>query len=163
MKKSNLVKQFEMELWQHECDTHPALVQHAAETPFPIEAYIPMPSREDSTANGLTRSIINFIVRQGWQAERISITGRPIKQMDYKGRCIGYTFGSSHMTKGTADISATIRGRSVKIEVKIGADRQSDAQRKYQADIERAGGLYYIARDFESFVEWYNRTFVCTT
>ena len=154
MKKNNLVKRLEMELWQHECDTHPALVQHAAETPFPIEAYIPMPSREDSTANGLTRCIIDFIKLRGGQAERVSIMGRPIKQANGN-----YMFGKSHMTKGTADISATIRGRSVKIEVKIGADRQSDAQRKYQADIERAGGLYYIARDFESFVEWY----VCTT
>lgn len=154
MKKSNLVKQFEMELWQHECDTHPALVQHAAETPFPIEAYIPMPSREDSTANGLTRCIIDFIKLRGGQAERVSIMGRPIKQANGN-----YMFGKSHMTKGTADISATIRGRSVKIEVKIGADRQSDAQRKYQADIERAGGLYYIARDFDSFVEWYNMNF----
>ena len=158
MKKNNLVKRLEMELWQHECDTHPALVQHAGETSFPIQAYIPMPSREDSTANGLTRCIIDFIKLRGGQAERVSIMGRPIKQANGN-----YMFGKSHMTKGTADISATIRGRSVKIEVKIGTDRQSDAQRKYQADIERAGGMYYIAKDFESFVEWYNKTFVCTT
>lgn len=155
MKKNNLVKRLEMELWQHEYDTHPALVQHAGETSFPIQAYIPMPSREDSTANGLTRCIIDFIKLRGGQAERVSIMGRPIKQANGN-----YMFGKSHMTKGTADISATIRGRSVKIEVKIGADRQSDAQRKYQADIERAGGLYYIAKDFERFVEWYNRMFV---
>ncbi len=155
MKKNNLVKRLEMELWQHECDMHPALVQHAGETSFPIQAYIPMPSREDSTANGLTRCIIDFIKLRGGQAERVSIMGRPIKQANGN-----YMFGKSHMTKGTADISATIRGRSVKIEVKIGADRQSDAQRKYQADIERAGGLYYIAKDFERFVEWYNRMFV---
>ena len=114
-----------------------------------------MPSREDSTANGLTRCIIDFIKLRGGQAERVSIMGRPIKQANGN-----YMFGKSHMTKGTADISATIRGRSVKIEVKIGADHQSCAQRKYQADIERAGGLYYIAKDFESFVEWYNRMFV---
>jgi hypothetical protein len=58
-------------------------------------------------------------------------------------------------TKGTADISATIRGRSVKIEIKYGKDRQSDAQKEYQAAIERAGGVYIIVRDFDSFVEWY--------
>ena len=146
---SNTPKQLKMDLWQGVADVQLQPQRHIL-TPS---------SKNATTANELTRSIIYFIIRQGWQAERISITGRPIKQMDYKGRCIGYTFGSSHMTKGTADISATIRGRSVKIEVKIGADRQSDAQRKYQADIERAGGLYYIAKDFESFVEWYNRTF----
>jgi hypothetical protein len=63
------------------------------------------------------------------------------------------------MTVGTADISATIRGRSVKIEVKIGRDRQSDAQKRYQASIEAAGGIYYIARNIDDFMQWYNQTF----
>lgn len=65
----------------------------------------------------------------------------------------------SNATKGSADISATIAGRSVKIEVKIGLDRQSEAQRRYQATVERAGGLYFIAKDFTSFIEWYSKTF----
>jgi hypothetical protein len=43
---------------------------------------------------------------------------------------IQWTKGTS--TAGSADISATIKGRSVKIEVKIGKDRQSEAQKKYQ-------------------------------
>jgi hypothetical protein len=59
-------------------------------------------------------------------------------------------------TAGSADISATIKGRSVKIEVKIGKDRQSEAQKKYQEMIERAGGVYIIAKNFDEFVEWYN-------
>ena len=46
----------------------------------------------------------------------------------------------------------------MKIEVKIGKDRQSEAQRQYQAAIEQAGGLYYIARDFTTFVAWYHET-----
>jgi hypothetical protein len=44
----------------------------------------------------------------------------------------------------------------VKIEVKVGKDRQSDAQKRYQESIERAGGVYLIARDFDSFVEWFD-------
>ena len=66
--------------------------------------------------------------------------------------------GSS--TKGTADISATIKGRSVKIEVKCAAtgDRyQSDDQKAYQKAVESAGGVYIIVRDFESFYNWYNQ------
>lgn len=58
---------------------------------------------------------------------------------------------------GTADISATIQGRSVKIEVKIGKDRQSDVQLSYQKEVERAGGIYYIAKDFQSFYDWVNQ------
>jgi len=59
-------------------------------------------------------------------------------------------------TKGSADISATINGRSVKIEVKWKADRQSKDQKAYQEQVERAGGVYYIAKDFDSFYAWFN-------
>lgn len=108
---------------------------------------------QSDTANALTRQIIRFIRHNGGQAERIAIMGRP----QQKGGRVQWV--RSYMTVGTADISATIQGRSVKIEVKIGNDRQSDAQRCYQQDVERAGGIYYIARNFKSFVEWYNTTF----
>nr|MDQ3022693.1 hypothetical protein [Bacteroidota bacterium] len=60
-------------------------------------------------------------------------------------------------TNGTADISATIKGRSVKVEVKIGTDKQSSFQKKYQLDIENAGGYYFIARNFQDFYDWYLR------
>lgn len=91
--------------------------------------------------------------------------GRPVdarKTFDVAGcqRQVGtLRWGKSTSTPGSADISATIAGRSVKIEVKIGLDRQSEAQRRYQATVERAGGLYFIAKDFTSFIEWYSKTF----
>ena len=53
-------------------------------------------------------------------------------------------------TKGSADVSATIQGRSVKIEVKI-KDRQSEAQKEYQQRIETAGGVYWLVRSFDEF------------
>ena len=112
--------------------------------------YIPRPKRTDKTANGLTRCIIDFIELQGWQAERISITGRPNETPT------GIRWFKSNMQRGTADVSATIAGRSVKIEIKIGEDRQSEAQKEYQRQIENAGGLYYIAANFADFVKWYN-------
>jgi hypothetical protein len=59
-------------------------------------------------------------------------------------------------TKGSADISATIAGKSVKIEVKIGKDRQSEHQKVYQDQIENAGGDYFIAKDFDSFYNWFS-------
>ena len=61
-------------------------------------------------------------------------------------------------TKGSADLSATIKGRSVKIEIKWGKDRQSQEQKEYQKHIESAGGIYYIARTFDEFIEWYDQT-----
>lgn len=105
-------------------------------------------------ANRLTWQIIRFIRSKGGQAERIAVTGLLRKFGN------GYKWTHTNMTVGTADISATIQGRSVKIEVKIGKDRQSDAQRLYQQDIERAGGIYYIARDFGTFVEWYKTLWI---
>lgn len=125
--------------------------------------YVPVNTFTDKNANGLTKAIITFLKLHGWQAERISNTGRYIDDSRIVTDIIGiqrkigsgkYIKGTG--TNGTADISATIKGRSVKIEVKIGKDRQSEAQIKYQVDIERAGGIYLIAKDFESFIKQYN-------
>lgn len=128
--------------------------------------YAPKAKYRDDTANGLTRCIIDYIRLHGGQAERINTTGVPIDRRREVTDVLGHsrTIGSIEWRKGggtvgSADISATIKGRAVKIEVKIGKDRQSPAQRQYQATIEQAGGLYFIAKDFTSFIEWYNRTF----
>ena len=149
--KSQAVKDLETELHQQWCKRHPDLLAS-----FP-PSFFPKPKREDATANGLTRCIIDYIVLKGGQAERITVMGKPIEKKNSQGRTVGVKWVESQMTVGSADISATICGRSVKIEVKIGADRQSDAQKKYQSDIERAGGLYYIARNFSDFRDWYSK------
>ncbi len=129
--------------------------------------YAPKAKYRDDNANGLTRCIIDFIRLNGWQAERINTTGVPIDRRRQVIDVLGHTrtIGSVEWRKGggtvgSADISATINGRSVKIEIKAGRDRQSQAQRQYQAAVEQAGGLYYIARDFTTFVAWYHETFV---
>lgn len=96
-------------------------------------------------ANALTNSIIKFLLLKKHHAERISVVARQVN-----GNHVPST-----MQKGTADISATIYGLSVKIEVKIGADKQSERQKKYQKDIENAGGIYYLAKDFDTFLKWY--------
>jgi len=121
------------------------------------------PKYEDKTANGLTKCIIEFLQLSNHQAERINTMGRPIdnrKQVtDVIGRTktIGsMTWGKSTATKGSADISATIQGRSVKIEVKIGKDRQSLDQKIYQENIEKSGGKYWIAKNFDDFIKKYD-------
>lgn len=125
------------------------------------------PKYSDKTANGLTKMIIDFIQLSGGQAERINCAGRPIDRRfqieDSVGRlvtvgCIEYVKTTG--TRGTADISATIKGRSVKIEVKIGKDKQSLEQIQYQQRIESAGGIYFVAKDFGSFYNWYLSIFL---
>lgn len=118
----------------------------------------------DNSANSLTASIEFYINATGNQAERISNQGqyRKGKKIEVGTGEIAYTkqlpgkWTPGQGTKGTADISATINGKSVKIEVKYGRDRQSEVQKQYQEKIESAKGIYYIARDFDTFVEWYN-------
>ncbi len=113
----------------------------------------------DKMANGLTRCIIDSINHSGGQAERISNTGRVIDKSYTYQDVIGKTktIGSVKWipgsgTNGSADISATIAGRSVKIEVKIGKDKLSEDQKKYRDQIEASGGIYIVARSYEGFV-----------
>jgi hypothetical protein len=107
---------------------------------------------KDDNSNDLTRCVIDWINYNSYQAERINSTGR---QINIKGKNKWIT-GSS--TRGTADISATIKGRSVKIEIKCkatGDHYQTEDQKKYQSMIELAGGIYIIVRDFQGFYDWY--------
>ena len=128
---------------------------------FPEHA-IPIPKYSDATANGLTKCVIDFLNYSGHQAERISSMGRMLDKSkvvtDVLGRqrTIGsmqYIKGTS--TNGTADISSIINGKSVKIEIKIGADRQSKAQKDYQIATEKAGGIYLITKSFDEFMIQY--------
>jgi hypothetical protein len=129
---------------------------------FPEHA-IPIPKYSDATANGLTKCVIDFLNYSGHQAERISSMGRMIDKrkdsIDVMGnkRIIGsmqYIKGTS--TNGTADISSIINGKSVKIEIKIGADKQSKAQKDYQRATEKAGGIYLITKSFDEFMVQYS-------
>ena len=125
--------------------------------------YLAFTDWKDSSANSLTNCVIAFVQYMGGQAERISSQGQYREgakiqvgtgEIAYHKQLPGkWTPGQS--TKGTADISATIRGRSVKIEIKQ-KDKQSDVQKQYQAAIEKAGGVYIIVRNFDDFVIWYD-------
>ena len=126
---------------------------------FP-EYALPKKSFNDNSTNGLTKCVIDFLNYSGHQAERISSSGRWIVD---KGSVKGGYFIPGTGTKGTADISATIKPHwnnwaiPVKAEVKFGKDRQSDVQKEYEQHIQAAGGVYIIVRDFDSFVEWYDK------
>lgn len=117
----------------------------------------------DRTANGLQKCIIDFLRFNGWQCERISVTGRYIDNTKVVTDVLGNKrkIGSgkyipSSMQRGSADLSATIAGRSIKVEIKIGKDRQSEHQKQYQHEVERAGGQYWLVRSFEGFLQMYN-------
>lgn len=139
-------------------------LQHAyacSRTKLPPD-YVVRTKYNDSTANGLTKCVIDYINLSGGQAERISNTGRYIDESKIVTDVLGnkkkigtgkYIKGTG--TNGTADISATFKGKSIKIEIKM-KDKQSEAQKEYQQSIERAGGIYFICHNFDEFLEKFN-------
>ena len=142
------IKELQKAVHAWECSLHPTVPA----------AYIPINNYTDKTANGLTKCIVDFIRANGGQAERINTTGMPMVRKLPSGRT-DVTWRKGNTTKGSADISAIICGKSVKIEVKIGHDSQSEAQRRYEQAVTSAGGYYFIAKDFDSFLAWYNEKF----
>ena len=132
-----------------------------------LYSYVKTPKYDDSTSNGLTSCIIDYLnLLDGCHSERISNEGRTIDTRKNITNVVGQVrqIGSikrikSSMQLGTADISATVLGRSVKIEVKIGKDRQSESQKEYQKQVENARGYYVIAKDFQGFFDWFTAKF----
>lgn len=119
----------------------------------PTVPYIPVNKFSDKNANELTKCIKRCLELEGQQVERVGSEGRMVQ--DYFGN---WKRIKSSGRKGTADVSATIWGRSVKIEVKCfytGDDYQSPDQKDYQSKVERARGVYVIARSFSQFLQWF--------
>lgn len=161
MNKENK-KRFEQLYLKNKLENYPSFIGR--------ENCIPPANIKEAGANDLTRLVIDFIIFNDGQAERISSMGRYIDGTKQVTDCIGRkrTIGTgkyvkSTTTNGTADISATIKGRSVKIEIKWQKDKQSDDQKKYQQSIEKSGGIYIIVKTFDDFVDWFdnfNSTFL---
>jgi len=121
-----------------------------------------------NSANSLTKAIKTFLILSGHQCERISTTGRVIDERQTYYDVLGHQKQIGRMryipgtvTRGSADLSSIIRrpgekyGISVKIEVKWKKDRLSSDQKIYCQAVEKAGGIYIVATDFDSFYNWY--------
>lgn len=102
------------------------------------------------TSNGLTLAIINYLLWCKHNADRTGTQGRMIK---VKGEFKRIT---SANRKGTSDISATIFGRSVKLEIKIHPDKPSPEQLKEQIRERSAQGCYEFIYSIEDFFLWYD-------
>jgi len=146
------IKQLKELALAHSRDRHPTLPESARCTR----------NYTDKTANGLSKCITDFLQFSGHQCERIAVTGRYIDNskvvtdtLGFKKRIGSGKWIKGSMQPGSADLSAVIWGRAVKIEVKK-RDKQSEAQKKYQEQIERAGGLYWLVRSFDEFLKLYN-------
>lgn len=121
----------------------------------------------DTTSNGLTRAIIDFLNFSGHYANRIGSQGQArVKRIPKFNILSGqveqhekvqWTKGMT--AKGTPDIDSIIFGKPAKIEVKAGKDKIRDEQTEQGQRIEAAGGLYFVARSMPLFLEWYFTSF----
>ena len=115
---------------------------------------------KQNSANEITKTITGFIDFMGGLGERISSAGRYVpgekyenmdgKKFETKGRFIPSTTRA-----GTSDISATIYGKTIKIEVKYGKDRLSKKQKDYLTKAHNAGCFCYVAKDFDGFFDFF--------
>ena len=109
-----------------------------------------MEDKKVETANRITANIMRVVNMQpGCVAARINTVGvwDAAKKVHRKG-------GS---TPGVEDIICVVRGKYIGIEVKAGKDRQNENQKKRQFEVERAGGVYFIARSTDDFLTFFKQ------
>lgn len=98
--------------------------------------------------------VVKYLTWLGYRATRVNVQGRLIDgtEKTATGDLIGKKkFIKSTTRKGSADVSSTIKGRSVMWEIKIGKDKPSADQLKEQQREEKAGGLYFFIKTPEDF------------
>lgn len=96
------------------------------------------------------------------------ITANIVRAINMQPRCVAYrinnvgvwdeakqVYRKGNTQKGIADISAVIRGRALWVEVKAGRDKVSREQIIFQGEVERAGGLYFVARSTDEFLNYF--------
>lgn len=98
----------------------------------------------DDTANGLTNCLATWCKLNGAHFQRMNSQG----QWDAKLKM----WRRSGTTKGISDALIIHKGKTIHIEIKVGKDKQSDIQKQIQASIEQSGGIYWIVKSFDEFI-----------
>ena len=128
---------------------------HAYKDGFYLDPKLP----KVNESNGLTTFICNYLSWKDHRATRINVSGRLVEGKEKQAS--GVTLGvkkwiKSSTRKGTADISATIKGRSVMIEIKVGKDKPREDQLLEQARERKAGGVYEFIKTPDEFFALYD-------
>ena len=113
---------------------------------------VPRTNYKDKTSNELTKAIVIDFKIRGGIAYRINTMGV------YDGKRGQWRKGG--MRKGIPDIIGIINGQFFGIEVKIGKDKQSADQRVIEVEINDAGGIYYIARNYKGYADFMNSLYI---
>lgn len=97
------------------------------------------------------------------------ITANILRVINYQPGCVAYRVNNvgvwdaakgihraGNTEKGLPDIWACIKGKFVVIEVKAGKDRLSEHQIRRKFEIEKAGGVFIVARSTDEFINEFN-------
>ena len=103
------------------------------------------PKKPKSKANALTAQIVKHLTDKGHFATRLNSTGIVRNGI--------YT--TSTQKNGLGDVLAIINSEAVFFEVKIGADRPSEAQLQICHEVRLAGGSYFFVKTYEDFMIFY--------
>jgi|GEM_PF-4997147 len=98
------------------------------------------------TANELTKAILTVMQAtpgcKAWRQNNHATRGR-----------------INNATKGVPDILACYRGQFTGVEVKVDKDKLSDAQIAFADELQRCGGVYFVAKTLDDFlVFWKEKT-----
>lgn len=99
-----------------------------------------------NSGSAMDTFIVNFLVWQGWSATKVTVMQKR-----------GGKFIGTGTKPGTFDLSATINGRSIKIETKHNTDTPSDDQIKMQARERNAGAVAEFVGSIEEFFILYDK------
>lgn len=116
---------------------------------------VPRTKFSDKTAGGLTTAIKTFCEIYGIFCQRTGSEGRyrPGKQVtDVLGR-VKQMKGTwlPGTSVGQGDLTVVFKGVYIAVEVKIGKDRQSEVQKKFEDTLTRSGGNYIIVKSWDDF------------
>lgn len=117
--------------------------------------YFPPKMPDYTTHNGLRDFMKNYINFIGGYARTHNVVTRVSDVVTTEES--GNKFTDKRYTKsskrGIADVQATIQGRKIQLDAKVGSDRPSHDQIKEQALERKAGGIYEFIRTPEQFFD----------
>lgn len=100
-------------------------------------------------ANSLTQAVKRCLELHGCYVTRVQSQGQWNQSL---GR-----FTHSTTKRGAADLHAIINGQHASIEIKWGKDRLSADQKKTAQQVQSAGGVYVVVKDYDTFWLWFEQ------
>ncbi len=124
-------------IFEYKCRQSPTVPRYAMVKPKP----------HDTNTSGLTDCVRSFLITKGHYCGRTNTTGTYSQKL---GKYI-----HSGATRGQSDLNCIVQGQSWQVEIKLGKDKLSPAQERIREQVQKAGGVYLVAKTFDGFVKDY--------